>query len=428
MTIRRTARTTLAAAACTGVLAVGLAACGTVQQLGAAQKVSGAFGKLADGKTFRAELSVEATPDQLIAFSKASGDPVKPQEAATLAELTLGLSVSSDKPLKDVASFKKAQESGDFSALAEEKGLDIEYVLAGKSGKTYVDLRVVGSKPYLKVDAEGLVKLAGKDPSEVRAMADQVPPELKIVKDALTGKWVSVDPKLLQELGKDPSLGALTGGAGATPSAKSSVDPKAVQGVLTSIEDVLSHNLTFEDKGTKDGAEHIVASGPARGLADGLLNAVQPLVKDLPKKGAPLPSKAPTSVPDRKVAADLYLKDGALSSVSFDLAQLDEKAGPDVHFPVKIAFSKDVAPLQAPTGATEFGMADIKNVMGIFTQSVAAKTGQGLPGHSGKPATPLTDAQLKELSQSGMPEAQLKLMNQNGLSYQDIKQLLDSKN
>ncbi|GAA0680970.1 hypothetical protein GCM10010193_38350 [Kitasatospora atroaurantiaca] len=390
------------------VLAGGLAACGTVQQLSAADKVSKAFGKLGDGKTFKVELSVEATADQLVSFGKATGDPIERPAAEALAGLSLAVSVSADRPLKEFGAVKK----GELDKLADDKSLALEYVLAGKDGKVYADMRQVDAKTYLKIDAEGIAKLAGEDPSEVRAMADEMPAELKVFKDALAGKWLTFDPKLLQELNKAPK------GKSSTPSATPSVDPKVAEDLMNSVKDVFSRNLTFDDKGTKDGLDHVVVSAPARGLVNDLLKAFKPLSKDVPSFGK-LPTAAPTDVPDTKIGVDVYLKDGALSSVTFDLAQLDEKAGPGVHLPVKAAFSKDAAAPQAPTGATEIKTSDIESIMTSFAKG---------PGGNGvTPAEPLTDAQIKELARSGMSEAQIKMMNAGGLGYQDIKDMLALK-
>ncbi|GAA1501495.1 hypothetical protein GCM10009760_64360 [Kitasatospora kazusensis] len=165
-------------------------------------------------------------------------------------------------------------------------------------------------------------------------------------------------------------------------------------------------------------------------MAQGILDAVKPLAKSIPG-GAKLPTAVPGSVPDRKISVDLYLKGGGLSGVSFDLAQLEEKAGPDVHLPVKVTFGQDVAPLVAPTGATEFGLSDITGMMGMLTKNIniASGLGQGtpgLPGGTGK-AAPLTDAQLKELAAgSGMPEDKIKLLNQSGLGYEELKALMNA--
>ncbi|MER5635942.1 hypothetical protein ABT095_03170 [Kitasatospora sp. NPDC002227] len=428
MTIRRTTRTALAAAVCTGLVALGASACGTVKELTAAQKVSGAFGKLGEGKSVKAVLSLNATADQLVAFDKASSseDKIDAKTAAAIAGTTLSVAVTSDKPLKEAESAAKAQgQSGDATFGA--KGMSLEYLLASKDGKAYLDVRSIDGKPYLKLDAEGLLALTGQDSAELKSFLDEVPAELKIVKDALGDKWVSLDPKLLTELSK-----GMPGAAG-KPSAAPSMDPKAAESLVQSLKDTFTRSVSFEDRGTKDGVDHIVAIADAKALADGFANAAKPLAGKLPGF-KDLPTGAPSDLTNNKVDIDLFLKDGTLTSLSFDLAQLDDKAGKDVHVPVKLALSQDAGQIQAPAGATEFGMSDLTNLMGMFTKGMAdglgakpgALPGSGAGAGAGK-AAPLTADQLKELEKLGVSEDQLKLLNASGMSYEDIKALADMK-
>ncbi|MDH6123111.1 hypothetical protein [Kitasatospora sp. GP82] len=366
------------------------------------------------------------------------------KSAEALTGLTLAVSFSADKPLKDLDSFKKAKGSGDYNSLSTDPAFNFSYTLAGKDGKVYADVRQANAKTYARIDAEGLLKLAGQDPAPVHEFADSLPAGAKAVKDVLAGKWISFDPKAMQEIGKQAGAGR----GGAVPSAAPTPDAKAVQELGKSVTDVLSRDLSFEDKGTKDGADRIVVSAPARGLFEDLLKAFKPLSKDIPTL-AGLPTAAPKGVPDRKVALDLYLKDKELSSATFDFAQLEEKAGPDVHLPVKLAFSKDATAAQAPTGATEFTAADFKGAMAAMTSAgtglgadAGTGLGAGLGGHgsgvtggaggtgsgaSGTSAAKLTDAQVAELAKAGnVSEDTIRLMAENGLGYQDLKDMIDS--
>ena len=70
-------------------------------------------------------------------------------------------------------------------------------------------------------------------------------------------------------------------------------------------------------------------SPDARPIVEGFLKAAKPLLKDLPTD-EPLPDSAPATVPDRKAGADVFLRDGTLSHATFDLAQLTDKAGPEI--------------------------------------------------------------------------------------------------
>ncbi|WP_405019009.1 hypothetical protein OHV05_20710 [Kitasatospora sp. NBC_00070] len=418
--MRRAARGALAATACTVVLATGLAACGTVKQLTAAEKVSDAFGKITDGKTLKAELSFGATADEIIAFDKlasAKGDNLDRKTAELMAELKISVAVSADKPLKDLDSFKNAQSGADpLNSLGQDPGFDVAYALAGKSGKSYAELRWVDGNFYLKADVDGVAQLAGEDAGELKDAASAFP---KVIQDAVAGKWVEVEGKALKDLAEQATkaAGSKAGGASAAPS----VDPKVASGLVNTVKDVLSRNVTFEDKGKQDGAEHIYVSAPAKALADDLLKSVKPVLKDIPGMEK-LPGSAPTDIPDKKVGLDVFIKDGSVSAISFDLAQIDSKLPADAHLPVKVTFSKDAAEApKAPDGATKFAMADFEQ---IVTSMMGSKAGGKIGG--GGTAAALTDAQLKELTAKGIPEAQIKVLNQSGMSYEQIKQLLDA--
>ncbi|MGY0459843.1 hypothetical protein ACW14Y_06240 [Kitasatospora sp. cg17-2] len=408
--IRRSARTALAAAACGAVLAGGLAACGTVQQLNAADKVSKAFETFGSGKSFSAKLSVDATPAQIQAFGTATGEEIDKDSAAALSAVSLSIAFSADKPLKDI---QPAKGSGNGTASAADPSVSASYSLTGKGGAPLLELRQVGGKAYARGDLAGFAQLVGENAAEVEGLAEGLPAALA---NALKGQWVGFDAKTLGSTGG-------TGGAGGTATPAPTLDPKAAENLNASLKGILTHDLSFEDKGKQDGKERITVTAPARKLTDDLLKAVEPLAKDIPSL-AKLPKSAPTGVPDRPLALDLYLDGGALSAVTFDLAQLAEKAGTGTPLPLRIAFGHDTPAVQAPTGATELTTEDIN---GLFGELAAAGAGGGAGGSDG-PATPLTDAQIKELTRDGaMNEEQVRLYNAMGLGYQDIKDLADRK-
>ncbi|MFD9065593.1 hypothetical protein ACFVZ3_29200 [Kitasatospora purpeofusca] len=408
--IRRSARTALAAAACGAVLAGGLAACGTVQQLNAADKVSKAFETFGSGKSFSAKLSVDATPAQIQAFGTATGEEIDKDSAAALSAVSLSIAFSADKPLKDI---QPAKGSGNGAASAADPSVSASYSLTGKGGAPLLELRQVGGKAYARGDLAGFAQLVGENAAEVEGLAEGLPAALA---NALKGQWVGFDAKTLGSTGG-------TGGAGGTATPAPTLDPKAAENLNASLKGILTHDLSFEDKGKQDGKERITVTAPARKLTDDLLKAVEPLAKDIPNL-AKLPKSAPTGVPDRPLALDLYLDGGALSAVTFDLAQLAEKAGTGTPLPLRIAFGHDTPAVQAPTGATELTTEDIN---GLFGELAAAGAGGGAGGSDG-PATPLTDAQIKELTRDGaMNEEQVRLFNAMGLGYQDIKDLADRK-
>ncbi|KOV27277.1 hypothetical protein ADK60_20175 [Streptomyces sp. XY431] len=411
--IRRSARTALATAACGAVLAGGLAACGTVQQLNAADKVSKAFETFGSGKSFSAKLSVDATPAQIQAFGAATGEEIDKDSAAALAAVSLSIAFSADKPLKEIRPTKGAG-AGNGAATAADPSVSASYTLTGKGGAPLAELRQVGGKSYARGDLAGFAQLVGENAAEVEGLAEGLPTALG---NALKGQWVSFDAKALEATGGTGG----TGGAGGAATPAPTLDPKAAESLNASLKDILTRDLSFEDKGKQDGKDRITVTAPARKLTDDLLKAVEPLAKDIPNLGK-LPKSAPAKVPDRPLALDLYLDGGALSAVTFDLAQLEEKAGPGTPLPLRIAFGHDTPAVQAPAGATELAAEDIN---GLFGELAAAGGGAG--GTDG-PAAPLTDAQVKELTRDGaMNEEQVRLYNSLGLGYQDIKDLADLK-
>ncbi|MEU9044868.1 MULTISPECIES: hypothetical protein [unclassified Kitasatospora] len=392
--------------------------------------MSKAFDKVGDGKSAGFALSIDATPEQIVAFAKATGEKgvggkgagrkradgqIDEKSAKALSGLTLAVAVSGDKPLKDIDAFKSAKGSAAGNDLTLDKSVRISYVLSDRNGTALLEYRQVDATGYLHVDAKGLVKLVGEDPSQVDAVSKDLPPDMGPVKEVLAGTWVSLD---LQELADEAKK---NDGKKATPSAAPTADPEAAKQLVNSLKDVLSRTVTYEDKGKKDGAEHIWLSAPARQLVDEMFKAVKPVADKFPQQFGKFPSQAPSDVPDRKVGVDLYLKNGAFSSATFDLAQLQDKIEPGVNFPVKLAFNQSAPNVQVPAGAVKMTSADLtKAVLGL-----AAGPGGGLAPEGGPATTaaPLTDAQLKELAKLGVPESQARAFNSLGMSFEDIKEI-----
>ncbi|MFD7598689.1 hypothetical protein ACFV6D_37395 [Kitasatospora sp. NPDC059812] len=408
------------------MLAAGLAACGTVEQLSAAQKVSKAFTKVGEGKAAGLTFSVDATPEQIIAFGAATGDKVDPKSADAVSGLNFSVAVSADKPLKDLDTFKNAQSNGADKDLTLDKSVRLSYVLSDRKGTALLEYRQVDAKAFLRADAKGLVKLVGEDPSQVDAISSDLPAELKPVKDVLAGKWVSFD---LQKLADDTKKFDGAKATPSTPSGQPSLDPESAKQLTNSLKDVLSRTVTFEDKGKKDGAEHIWMSAPGRQLADELLKAVKPLAAKFPQQFGKLPTSVPSTVREDKVGADLYLKDGKLSAATFDLAQLEAKAAPGVNFPVKLAFNRNAPTVEAPADAVTLTSDDIQSTMLTLLTSGATSGGKGgtAPGTPGTPALtpgkPLTPAQAEELKALGLPLAQQEMFSKLGMGYEDMKSL-----
>ncbi|MFE4976838.1 hypothetical protein ACFRAR_32640 [Kitasatospora sp. NPDC056651] len=417
------------------VLATGLAACGTVEQLSAAQKASKAFDKIGDGKSAGFTFSIDATPQQIVAFAdtgaprkgsglvgsaRHGGGEMDEQTAKSLSGLSVSVSVSADKPLKEIEAFKSAGKDGKDgknSDLTLDKSVRLSYLVADHSGTALLEYRQADAQGYLHVDAKGLLKLVGEDPSTVDDMRGSMTDEMKPLGDVLSGRWVSFDLQALADQAKESD------GRKGAPSAAPTVDPEFSGQILDSIKDVLGRTVTFEDKGKKDGAEHLRVSAPARQLVDEMYKAVKPLAGKFPKQLGGFPDQAPSDVPDRRIGVDLYLKNGAFSSATFDLAQLADKVEPGVEFPVKLAFNQSAPNVQVPGDALKLtgdqllgavrGLADAGTEDGADAEDL----GGFLNG------APLTDAQLKELVALGLDEEMARTYNHAGLGFEDIKRI-----
>ncbi|MEU4117032.1 hypothetical protein AB0F71_21350 [Kitasatospora sp. NPDC028055] len=390
--------------------------------------MSKAFGKVGDGKSADFTLSVDATPEQIVAFTKASGgEAIDEQSAKSLSGLSVSVAVSADKPLKDLDAVKNAG-AGDRKNQQDitlDKSVRISYLVADKKGTPLLEYRQVDAKGFLHLDLKSVLKLTGQDPAEADTIAKDLSPDLAPAKSLLDGKWVSLDLQQLADEAKKQD-----GAKGGKPEAVPSVDPAAGKELLNSLKDVFNRTVTFEDKGTKDGTEHIWMSAPARQAVDELYKAVKPLSAKFPQQFKKFPTEAPTDVPDRKVGVDLYLKDGALNSATFDLSQLEKKVDPGVSFPVKLAFNQDAPKVEAPADATPMTSEDLmKSFLALATggqDPTAGDDATGVPPFNTE-AAPLTDAQLKSLAALGMSEAQAKAFNKMGLGFEDIKAMAEEK-
>ncbi|WP_033347468.1 hypothetical protein [Kitasatospora aureofaciens] len=429
--IRKAARGALPVAVTASVLAAGLTACGTAEQISAGQKVSKAFGRIGDGKSAGFTLSVDATPEQIVAFSKATGDEAADEKSARgLSGLSISVAISADKPLKDVDAFKNAaaKDQKNQKDVTLDKSVRVSYRIADKKGTPLLEYRQVDAKGYLQIDLKSVLKLTGQDAAEVDDLTKGLPSDMAPAKSLLSGNWTSIDLQELADAAKKDD-----GAKGGKPEAVPSVDPQAGQELFNSLKDVFNRTVTFEDKGKKDGTEHIWMSAPARQAVDELYKALKPLSAKFPQQFKKFPTEAPTGVPDRQVGADLYLKDGSLSSATFDLAQLAKKVEPGVNFPVKLTFSQDAPKVEAPSPVPNKMTAE--DLMKTFFMVAAGGEGPGLGDGAGPgavppfstDAAPLTDAQVKELTALGVPEDQARALNKVGMSFEDIKAMAQEK-
>ncbi|MFC8583716.1 hypothetical protein ACFUGD_03980 [Streptomyces sp. NPDC057217] len=353
-TIIAAIRKTLTATAVIGAVLVGSAACGTVEQLSAGQKLDKAFEKLGKEKAISFELDLDVDAETL-KLMDASSDPEPgeeiPDEAAELISgLKVSVTVESKKPIAD-------SEGKDFVGTA---------VKVSSPDGDLLEYRTVGDRTYVRSD----VKTLSKTMSVPLPTADQLPPGAEGLKKALEGKWVVFDTKEMEkagrEMGQEPS---------AVPSPAPTLDAGTQKKLTEALREVIAREVEFKTTGGGDGTEHITAAAPFRTLVGELLGEIRPLVKGLPL-GVDLPSdKDLKGVPDAKVAAHFTLKNGELAEVRIDLAKLAENAEVK-KFGLVLKTSGGVKPV-APAGATEL---DLEEIMSGFADVMVPEEGLGEDG------------------------------------------------
>lgn len=347
----------IAAAGCAAFIATTAAACGTTQSLSAGAKVQGALDRFGQQKAVTLSVGFDGSEQQIWSALKGS-DGFTQDNAKLLAGLDVSMSMSADKPLKDV--------KGDPASVALRVSLG--------QGKDLLELRsLAGKQTYLRADVRQFLTLAGdlgdkKDKADLQQFeqmldaADKLPSSLKSVKDALGGKWISIDLKSFEEFAKSM---AKASPAGSPLPDTSALNTKTAEQITEALRKAVQDNAKFTDAGSKDGADHVKVTLPAGKTADAFAKGLKPVADQLPDGFSPSDL---TSVPDKDVTLDVALKDGALSGISLDLDQFD--TGDEIHgaLPLTVGFAADAQPVAAPAGATPLNPQDI---MGAVMQLMA---------------------------------------------------------
>jgi hypothetical protein len=357
------------------LITAGAAACGDDEPSTPQGKVTNAFTHLGDQKSVTLGLSFDATAQQIYAAMK-DQDDFDQSDATMLAGLRISAALSSPKAFVDL---KQGDKGGNLGFSVASGASD------GKDGTTLVGVRSVDGKVFLKVD---LKAVAGLDPNDkdlkelgsVVDSADQMPSSFASVKALVKGGWVSLDPKAFGDFfkslgsqggssddsgsddlgsGDDPLAGL--GLPGGLPTAlPSDLANKSVTQLIAPLRESLTRDAKLTDLGTRDGADHIEASIPARTLAKDLQDGLGSLSKSLPSEVTKGLDDL-DDVPNKTVKLDLAIKGGKLTHITVDLAQLDDT----VHgkLPLDLSIDDEAAPVSAPSGAQQLNPQDLMGLV-----------------------------------------------------------------
>ncbi|MER6912560.1 hypothetical protein ABT354_12895 [Streptomyces sp. NPDC000594] len=316
------------------MIVTGSAACGTVENLSAGQKIDRAFDKLGKENSLTVEFGLDVDAATLKALDADSAPEDKmPQGIADLfSDGRVSITLDSKKPLKDSG-------EKDFAGMAIK--------VSGKDDDL-IEFRVVDETAYVRANVKGFGELVGYP----MPGADELPEEAGAFKDALEGKWIKIPSQELRE-----AQNQMATEPGAKPKPVPTLDAAQQKKYTKLLQDVITREVDFETADGKDGAERITATAPFRTLATELVKEFRPLAKEM-KWDSNLPSdKELKEAPNEKVKAEFLLKDGTLTELNVDLAKLTED--PKVKkFGLKVTFGKGEK-VTAPAGAAPLSMDEV---------------------------------------------------------------------
>ncbi|MFI0912530.1 hypothetical protein [Streptomyces abikoensis] len=330
-------RKALVALGCTALIASATVACNPLGDDSAspAIKVKNAFAKLGEQHALSANLHLDASADQIYTAMRGKKD-FERADADMLAGLTLTYGVSTDRALKDI-------EGQDDDSLRASVALT-------KAGQNpMLEARTAGKNLYARVDVKGLSDLArqsGNGDSDMVFLdqmvrrADELPPSMGAVKAALKGQWISIDPDSFPD--------------DDTPSAK--LDAKDQKKALDAISNAVTSNAKFKDAGTSGGAEHVKITLPAKKTAKDIATGLKPLADQLGERLTNM-SRNVKDVPDRNITVDVAIRDGIVSGITLDLAELDDKIKGTL--PLAIDINGHAGKVEIPADAKPITPADI---------------------------------------------------------------------
>ncbi|MGK5446930.1 hypothetical protein [Streptomyces radiopugnans] len=340
----RTGRAGLAAACCALLIAASTA-CEAPGRADAETRVRQSVERLGEWDTVSVTVRVEAPADEIHAFLRRNhergiGPAVSRTDALLLSRMETALVFGADRPLKDLG----GKDRLDTAAAVNFGNRD---VAAYKS---------VGADFYVRADWTRLAHETNRSrgtvvqAAELARSADGLPPSLAAARDMFEGRWVQIDPEEFDHFAR--AVGGKYGER--AQRLANSVDilqsARAQHHVIGAVRRALDDHAVLRDAGRADGTERVRVTLPAREAADGLARTLAPLEDRFDGIGFSWLERAP----DRRVTAELALRDGVLSGMTVDLAQFtgETGAGEPVEIPLAMSFAPGSAvPVKAPEGA-----------------------------------------------------------------------------
>jgi hypothetical protein len=310
--LRRGTATTAAAAA----LLVAVAACGSSTGAGGASSTSklapldavktGAEA-LANSHALTFTFKVDTTAAQIASISHAEGDQPGDTGDALVEKVLPGGSIV----LETISAGKTfSADSGNLGAsLAGSVSLDVN---AGNQ-PDLVQLDYLDKQIYARADVSSLASYAGTAAhAEIQSFASSEGATFPFILKAVNGGWLHVDGNAAYQFIKT-----------ADPSAIPTVSPDAGSKLISGLEAQLGKDVTAKrDAADPDLGDHIVVTGNVRTVGSDLVKAFASAESSVPGASKLFADVDPSSLPDKDVSFDVYVNDGAIDAVKFDVSQV----------------------------------------------------------------------------------------------------------
>jgi hypothetical protein len=340
----------------TGVLsAVVLAGCGAADKPSPQVAVRSAAQSTAQQREGTFRLSLVGSEDDLNKLFNA-GAPISDKDRAGLAVLRNGHI--------EVA-------TGDDKFGLDVKAGDLEHAF---------ELRYVDQKLYARADVDGLAKQFGQSPDTVSGAIGQLAGQegLGFLSAAAAGKWIVADFSKLS--GMFDGLRQQFGGGAGFPTPLPTADPKAIgqlDGLKDAVAKALTEDVAIKELGSDDAGDHYLATLTS---LRSFYAKVRPALTQL---GALPFGQLPSAdeVPDKPASLDVWVKDGRVSRLELDLAQMAPTPPPagTGRVALRLDIDRDASGVTAPSDAVSVDLAGILGKLASQFSGLLQGAG-GLPG------------------------------------------------
>ena len=294
-------------------------------------------------------LSVHSDKDALLAFNDKLIE-MGSEEAATAEDIAASLAFLN-------SSINLVWDEGDDAKGLKDNAIALRVNVDGMDDA--VEVRFVKGWLYARAEARRLADHFDAPAGTIDGFVNEAEASgLDFLDDAVSGGWLAHDLEPIVSfmkgmLGNEAFEESFRESAGF---ALSDLRPEALQDVVDSFSKIYGNDVDVAKGKLSGPGTHYVLSASARDLYKG----IKPVIEDMPflAEGlAGLPGggmPAPGEIPDTRYSADVWISDGNITRMEFDISQIADSVGLpeglDVpRITLRLDIDRDPAKVTAPT-------------------------------------------------------------------------------